>query len=74
MKPLSLILTPDQTAELSDNGESFIVVHRTMDTTRPDINRRWALTLVPCSITQANAAVGTITGTHRAVRITTKKP
>ena len=69
-KPVQLLLDPEQGEILSDYGqECFLVIHRLARTEQPDVNRRFVLSIHPCTVSQANAAALVASGTHTATLI-----
>lgn len=73
--PIQVLLDCEQSEILSDCGtDVFVVIHRARRTEQPDINGRWIMSIVPCSISQANAAVRVARGISAERKTRTPKP
>jgi hypothetical protein len=72
--PIQILLDHEQTEVLTDYGQGFVVVSRAMATEWPDVNGRIVLTVVPCSIAQANAGIRVATGQSAERRLKAATP
>lgn len=69
-EPIKLLLGAKASAILTEqSGNVFVVVHKVMQTERPEVNGRWGVSIFPCSMSQARAAIRVARGEARATKI-----